>query len=284
MTETYTYRFDDRIAQSLGIDATSLPSGMIGTQNHRGFQMATLSSLFEDWIHGAQEGCPIMDIGTAYGINSLTALHADRLPKDSKVIGLDMDKSHLAYVSQVAEKEGVAGRLLTIFSSLPKLEGVASKSVSSILCSDVIHFLSGEEIKQSLARMYEILTPGGTLSLSCAGIYSNLPFFRERLQKRDPFPTYFKQGEQDWEELQQMMKDRIFKLSGQELPPRALPSQIHFLSVTQLATLVEEQGFVIKFIRQCIHPGMLSAETSPFHHIEMVAMRLREEDLLPEHE
>uniref|UniRef100_A0A0G4HLM8 Methyltransferase type 11 domain-containing protein n=1 Tax=Chromera velia CCMP2878 TaxID=1169474 RepID=A0A0G4HLM8_9ALVE len=126
-------------------------------------QMSALSPLVENWI---QCGNVLLDVGAAYGLNSLYALQH---PKKPHVIALDCSEGHLKYLSGKAEKSLTLeekSRLEIVYGRLPSLSSVPTSSVDSVLVSEVLHFLDGRTIEASMREISRVLRPGGHLFIS----------------------------------------------------------------------------------------------------------------------
>eukprot|EP01134_Creolimax_fragrantissima_P005800 CFRG5800T1 len=177
---TYSYTVNRKIAKKYGI--TVLPEGQLGTVNNTGFQMSTPSTLVDEWIEGYDGKLPLLDIGSAYGINTFKAAMAK-----ADVVAIDMSGEQLKYIREAWEAtphDPDCGKVKTMHGRLPLLD-IKDKNLkaSAILCAEVIHFLKGKELAPAFARMYELLKPGGLLALTACGIDSlNIECFGDAKQ------------------------------------------------------------------------------------------------------
>lgn len=132
---------------------------MVPTLNGTGFEFQVRDSYAEEWIRqAAGSSLPALDIGCAYGVAVLPALEAG-----AAVVACDMEPGHLQILeSRVPER--LRSRLHCVTGQLPEVR-FEPGSFSAILCSRVLHFLSGEQIDASLAAMANWLAPGGHLYL-----------------------------------------------------------------------------------------------------------------------
>jgi predicted SAM-dependent methyltransferase len=104
------------------------------------------------------------------------------LESGARVIALDLEASHLASITQQAEHRSVADRLTTVVGQFP--DSLRFEELDAIHCSNVLHFLPGEEIESGAAKMYEWLKPGGKVFLQVGTVYAGhikqlLPIFEE---------------------------------------------------------------------------------------------------------
>ena len=138
----------------------------IPTLNNTGFQMASVSPLYNEWINSYDEMHPLMDLGCAYGINTYPALDFG-VP----VIALDMEKGHLEEVLKNVPSSK-SHLLSCVLGSLPSDIPVPDASVSGILLAEVLHFLKEDEITPALSILFQKLIPKGHLHLTTLSIHS----------------------------------------------------------------------------------------------------------------
>lgn len=143
---------------SATLPSTSLP-GAVPTLNGRGFMLEALDEYADAFAQSAAAGSgESLDIGCAYGVATLAALQ-----RGARICASDMEPQHLALLDQRTPVEQRA-RLRTLAGTLPTVT-FAQESFDAILASRVIHFLSGEDIRVTLAAMSRWLRPGGKLFL-----------------------------------------------------------------------------------------------------------------------
>lgn len=282
----YEYHFDPIIAHQSGIiDGSNLKSGHVVTQNNRGYQMSTLSPLYNNWInHKELNNFPIMDIGCAFGVNTLSALFKDNIPH---VIAVDMTQSHLDYIKQAHKtyiNEGYGykqnSKVDTFIGILPQLEGFKDETISSILCAEVIHFLNGNELPIAFQRFYDVLIKGGELNLTCASANAytkdgidikKAVDERKKIDPNNKWPGYF-----DGDDLKQFLKQVHSKWDApsDEVARASDPSMLHFFTASQIAQLAENAGFLVKSILTGRHNGHPTAVLSDYSSIQLIAVKL----------
>uniref|UniRef100_A0A0G4HSP1 Methyltransferase type 12 domain-containing protein n=1 Tax=Chromera velia CCMP2878 TaxID=1169474 RepID=A0A0G4HSP1_9ALVE len=190
-------QFDKGIAEGLQVkDLEEMSTGQIPTGNGCGVQMSTLCPLFSEWI---LSGDALMDIGAAYGLNSFSALklkikmQQERLRQrqlcatgceppttpmhDVSVTAVDFSSHMIQYMERRA-MEGLTpeerGGFRVLRGKLPFMNpddqlppnSASSSSFDAILVSEVFHFLSGEEIEESLRQIHRLLKPNGKVFIT----------------------------------------------------------------------------------------------------------------------
>ena len=144
------------------------------TLNTGGFQFGS-SPLLREWIDGSARlghRRPMLDVGCAFGANVFLAARALR-GTGAHVVALDCDTRHLDEVMAGAAEAELTDVVSTAFGRLPdnlaEADLVAKHGTfSSILVSEVFHFLSGAQIEASCRALASLLAPGGTLVVTAA--------------------------------------------------------------------------------------------------------------------
>eukprot|EP01134_Creolimax_fragrantissima_P005803 CFRG5803T1 len=245
---TYSYTVKHEIAEKYGINV--LPDGQIATVNNRGFQMSTPSTLVDEWIKAYDGKLPLLDIGSAYGINTFKAAMAK-----ADVVAIDMAENQLAYIKEAWEAtphDPDCGKVKVMHGRLPELD-IKDKNLkaSAILCAEVLHFLEGKELAPAFKRMYELLKPGGMLTLTTCGIdtlniegFDDIKqIFLDRKANNVAWP-----GEVGF--------DGQHRLSTDQVPNSCRPTLIHILEPEQLRRVAEENGFTVELCQYAHHPGL----------------------------
>lgn len=132
---------------------------MVPTLNGTGFMFQNLDAYANDFIRVAGSiSDPVLDLGCAYGVATIPALEAG-----ATVVASDMEQQHLDIL-----QEKVAGPLRSkLTCKAGQLPGIdfEPEQFGAILCSRVIHFLTGEQIDASIAKIHRWLKPGGRFFL-----------------------------------------------------------------------------------------------------------------------
>jgi len=144
--------------------------GLVPTLNHRGFMSETLDLYSERFIEYAGGiDAEVLDIGCAYGIATRAALD-----NGARVLACDMEEGHVQILERETPTE-LRSRLRTSVGVLPGAD-FPGESFGAILCSRVLHFLLGAEIRVSLKKMYRWLKPGGHVFLIADTPYTGFWF------------------------------------------------------------------------------------------------------------
>ncbi len=132
---------------------------MVPTLNGTGFMFKVLDGYAEEWIHHAgRSRDPVLEVGCAYGVASIAALEAG-----AWVVACDMEPRHLEILASRVTPS-LRERLTCVVARLPQAE-FGAEQFDAILCSRVLHFLTGEEIDATVTAMARWLKPGGRLYL-----------------------------------------------------------------------------------------------------------------------
>lgn len=151
--------------------------GMVPTMNGTGFMFEVRDGYAEEWIHySSRVAGQVLEIGCAYGVSTIPALEGG-----ARVVACDMEPQHLEIlVDRVTPS--LRANLRCVPGTLPDVD-FEKEHYGAILCSRVLHFLSGEDIDASIAKMASWLRPGGRLYLVADtpyGIWRNfIPTFEE---------------------------------------------------------------------------------------------------------
>ena len=163
--------------------------GLIPCSNGRGFIEQDLNNISKSFVEESSELEGLsLDVGCAYGIASIAALK-----KGSKVLASDMDQAHLDILLKETPEE-LKDNLTTKLGTLPNID-FKNESFIAIHCSRCLHFLTPNELIETLRNMYNWIQPGGRIYLITDTCYSGpwknyLPEFEKKLEAGDPFPGF----------------------------------------------------------------------------------------------
>ena len=172
---------------------------------------------------------PSLDIGASYGIATLAALEAG-----AEIIACDPDKRHLEICLQRTPLNQKS-RLRLLQGSLPSQINLEKESVGAILCSRVLHFLTGSEIEESISNMSRWLRSGGRVYLIADTPYNRflkpfLPLYEERKRQGNFWPGQI---------------DNFPQFMPMELAAN-LPSFFHTLDPDVLSRVCTEAGLTVE--------------------------------------
>jgi len=134
--------------------------------NQTCFHFTRRHTLFDSWLNSYDSFHPIVDIGCAQGQHTLDALSED---PNVHVIACDPIKDNITELLQQSHREGHDDRLKVAVGGLPRnlpRELLGPSSVSSVLCSEVLHFLPPEDLERSIRTFHDILVVNGHLHLT----------------------------------------------------------------------------------------------------------------------
>lgn len=134
-------------------------NGMVATLNGTGFMFERRDRFAEAFIaHAAEVGRPVLEIGCAYGVSTIPALE-----RGAVITASDLDPRHLEILRSKVRPDLLPNLTLKP-GALPDIDFPA-KHYAAILCSRVLHFLTGEDVDASVRNMARWLAPGGRLYL-----------------------------------------------------------------------------------------------------------------------
>ncbi len=151
------------------------------TRNKKGFTYS-LTSFGKAFINAAAKASkPVMDIGAAYGVATLPALLTG-----AKVIAVDIEEKHLLAITNSVNGP-LRNQLVTIAERFPHFE-LLPDSLSAVYMSQVLPFLTGDEIEDGIKKLYDWLIPGGeafivTFTPYIHHVSSFIPVYEERKKK-----------------------------------------------------------------------------------------------------
>ena len=184
-----TLLFYKRSRVLLFIKLTSMTEPIApATKNKHGFTY-NLSPFGNAFIAFAQKTKhPLVDIGCAFGVASIPALEMG-----AEVVAIDLEESHLeALVKNVPAH--LSNKIKTIRARFPDVDFPAN-SIGAVYMSQVLPFLSGQEIEQGIEKIYNWLVPGGKLFIVSFTPYidhvsSFIPVYEQRKNRNMEWAGY----------------------------------------------------------------------------------------------
>ena len=119
---------------------------------------------------------PVIDIGCAFGFNTLHAIK-----RGAEVYAFDMEQQHLDAVQAECPADFVK-HLHLIKGLFPQNFNFAEESISAVLLANVLNFLHGIEVRIGLSEVFRCLEPGGQVFIEAPSPYVNL--------RNDYIPVY----------------------------------------------------------------------------------------------
>jgi chorismate-pyruvate lyase/SAM-dependent methyltransferase len=204
----------------------------IATKNKNGFtySLTSFGQAFVDFAAGSD--APVVDVGCAYGIATLPALL-----NGAKVIAVDIEQKHLQSIER-SVSPSLRENLTTVNAPFPHFD-LQSSSVGAVYLSQVLPFLTADEITDGARKIYDWLIPGGQVFIVCFTPYINhvsafIPEYEKRKVSGQAFPGYI---------------DNLAAYCGNETMLANLPNSIMHLDRDDLETTFTTAGFIIKELR-----------------------------------
>jgi SAM-dependent methyltransferase len=145
-----------------------VPADIIPTRNAYGWTSAVPNQITCEVVRALPEfgARPVvLDIGAGLGVATLPLLEAG-----ARVVANDIEICHLAAISNAAAKSGRSEQLTTVLGKFP--EELSLDGLDAVHCSNVLHFLRGNEIVAGAQRIHEWLRPGGRVFVQVGTIFA----------------------------------------------------------------------------------------------------------------
>ena len=239
------------------------------TLNGTGLEMSDPSPLVHHWVESYDGIHPLVDVGCAYGRNVQAAhnLLKDKVDSNNDqtiILACDCNEGHLAAVNNL-NLPGVE----TAFARLPEnfppqiLDNTNNhnKAISGILMGEVLHFLSGEAIEQTLVAARDVLVSGGVLAITACSPFMNFAPDESGVCPVNSVvqPLYERNTDRRWPvgngvNLQSLLSGRNLDGRGDNAIKR-MPTFFHPFGARELRRAVEETGFRVISAKERWHPG-----------------------------
>lgn len=205
---------------------------LIRTLNGMGHSIVNLTEYSQAFLDFAPKAPgPVLDIGAAFGVASLPALE-----RGAEVIINDMAQEHLDAIAENMPDE-LKSRVHYCCGRIPQEIFLKPESLGAIHCSQVFHFLTGDELTQTFKLMYTWLKPEGKIFIIASSPYIHilenyLPQYEAKKANGVPWP-----GE----------VENLKKITNHPVVD-ANPPFFNFLDNDVLAKIAVETGFHIEKI------------------------------------
>lgn len=201
----------------------------IPTLNQTGFMTTQLDEVSQEFTEyaGSVDG-PVLEVGAAYGIATLTAL-----AQGAKIICNDIDPRHLMIVKQQAVLQGLDTTRLEILRGDFKSDiELPPNCLEAVLMCRVLHLFDGPGIERSLYKAFQFLKPGGKIFVVADTPYlgitaSFIPEYQKRIKHGAKWPGLISNAQ------------KYFNDSH-------IPNFINLLDPETLTRSLEDQGFIIE--------------------------------------
>jgi SAM-dependent methyltransferase len=154
--------------------------GMIPTLNKNGFMTVGLDPISLEFIEfSAKCRSPVLDVGAAYGVASISALE-----RGATVIANDVDEGHLSILRERTQTQ-YWEHLYLNNARFPDEVDFPEQSLGAVLMRRVSHFLTADEMERALDKIKSWLVPGGRLYIvTMSPFHYNLPGFSLEYERR----------------------------------------------------------------------------------------------------
>jgi chorismate-pyruvate lyase len=202
------------------------------TTNKKGFTYE-FTSFGKAFINFASKSSkPVMDIGAAYGVATLPAVL-----RGATVLAVDVERQHLESIRESLHPS-LLPHLKILCKRFPDFD-MPSESVGAVYMSQVLPFLTGEEIMQGARKIYDWLIPGGEVFVVSFTPYishvkSFISVYESRKLEGIRWPGYIRD---------------LSRYSDDPNIYNHLPNQINHIDADDLKYAFETAGFRIKELR-----------------------------------
>ncbi len=201
------------------------------TENKKGFTY-NLTSYGKYFVeYAGNQLLPVMDIGAAFGVATIPAL-----TNGAKVIAVDLDFRHLNSIMVDAPREYLPN-LSLLNLRFPDFY-YPNDSISGAYLSQVLPFLTGEEIEMGMKKLFDWIVPGGKVFIVSFSPYlkhceSYIPIYEQKSKEGVKWAGYI---------------DDLKKYSVDNPIAKNLPNQINHVDVHDIERALTEAGFEIEIV------------------------------------
>lgn len=221
------------MALSVAYKLPESEDGRVKTLNEMGYMHETndeYNRSYLEYITSVKK--PVLDIGAAYGASVFAALK-----KGATVIANDMDGRHLAILRQNTPRH-LLNRLTLKVGKFPTKLDFPTDSLSAILCSQLVHFLTPEELEIGVEKMFDWLEPGGK-----AFTISGSPYMK-MYEMYENYVSVYELRKKNGEKWPGFIKDALSFSPSKYYPTGS--KYIHLLDENVLARCFLDAGFKIE--------------------------------------
>eukprot|EP00730_Choanoeca_flexa_P008768 TRINITY_DN12534_c2_g10_i1.p1 TRINITY_DN12534_c2_g10~~TRINITY_DN12534_c2_g10_i1.p1 ORF type:complete len:419 (+),score=71.69 TRINITY_DN12534_c2_g10_i1:55-1311(+) len=160
------------VQQAINKVAKHVGTSHLKTESGYGLMLGQPSRLMRAWLEAVSTDnspLPTLELGAAYGVATLPALLLQK-----HVIANDRDAKQLQQLRSHwhALEFDAADRLTTLHGAVPSsLMALKAHSVSHVLASNIIHFLTPDELTTCFRELHRIMRPGAKLFLEADSPY-----------------------------------------------------------------------------------------------------------------
>jgi hypothetical protein len=196
-----------------------------------------MTCLWLDYLRRVPAALTI-DIGAGLGVATIPALK-----EGASVIANDIADEHLRQIAVIAENEGLSEKLNLLNASLPRLPPL--QNLDAIHSSNVLHFLTGQEMQMAARWMASALKPQGRIFLQ------TMSPFAGHIRRFSPEYDRRKAAGLSWPGEMSAAKDYV-EPSLRDMTP----SFMHALEVATATALFQTVGFDVEYCDYYRRPGL----------------------------
>jgi SAM-dependent methyltransferase len=204
------------------------------TRNRMGWASERLSPLSEEFVEFCRSGAcgpasPALEIGAAFGAAVVAALEAG-----ATVIANDLEPEHLLELERrVAEP--LRARLVCRPGRFPQDLHMEDGALGAVHASNVLHFLTGNELARGLRAIARWLRPGGRVFVQAASPFQQpfaafIPEFERRIEIAEKWPGW----------VEKISRYCSHRQLGQ------MPRSMHFLDDRLLTRYLTDSGLRVE--------------------------------------
>lgn len=212
-------------------------SGLTPTLNNMGYMFDDITEIGENFVRFS-ETCerPVLDIGAAYGVASLSALE-----RGAKVIANDLDARHLEILKSLTP-EHLLPNLKIIPGRFPNAMNFNPETFDAILMSNFIHFLPEDEIVYGATLVHNWLAKDGKVFVLVGTPFVKmatkfLPVYEQRLVEGHSWPAFV-------EDTSKYLGERA----------KAIQPFMNYFDLESLKRVFKDVGFTIEWADYIARP------------------------------
>ncbi|CAM3604541.1 class I SAM-dependent methyltransferase [Parendozoicomonas haliclonae] len=231
--------------------------------------------LLDHWIASWDTKKPLLDIGCGNCNNAIAAAQ-----QGAKVLAGEMSHQTIASLEQ---EHGHENNLSFHYVKLPDEVPFMEESISGVLCSEVLHFLTHDEVLGTLSEVHRILKPEGTMVVCCgsedAKALQKTGFVEAQEKKREKEPDHL----HHIDDILSLMEKglRSYKLpaddiqEGIEFYRSLMPhSRFNLFNKHQLAETFEKNGFKVEHLQSGPAPHYPMWDHGDHDQIRIIAKKI----------
>ena len=160
------------------------------TRNRTGWTSNVPNELSQLFIaFSATATRPVLDIGAAFGVATIPALAVG-----ATVLANDSDPEHLAALEDLTPPL-LRPQLQLLPGRFPLDLDLPAHSLAAVHASNILHFLTGEELVAGMRKIARWLAPGGRLFVQAGTPYQQpfaafVPVYEARVAASEPWPGW----------------------------------------------------------------------------------------------